>query len=581
MAGCYHRPRVRAQLLFRRFVYLLAWGALIWAVVAASTGGVGWFVGPLRISSRQPLRPLLVGIAAAVLYVWTYSRAERSDDGRWLTGLVRRAAPMFAVAIVAAGLTVGISCGSFAAAGSDSYGYVSQARLWLEGTPRLEQPFVEQFSWPNREWVFAPLGYRPFSITGTIVPTYPPGLPLVMAGFLAVFGSDGPFIVVPVFAAFALWFTYLLGRHVTGSSTAAAGAALILLASPVFLTHVMLPMSDVPAAAGWTLVSLLALKQRPLAAGLVAGATLLIRPNLVLLAAAPIAAWRHPSFAMLKHYALGLAPGLATVAVLNTFLYGSPLTSGYGPLLDGYEWRAAWPNVRNYAAWLLKTETPLVALAALPLLRAEVLRDSHPNIAARRTLGALLALTLVSYAFYGVFNHWFYLRFLLPALPALFVLWAAAVRFICLKLPHEARVPAAAVLCAVVVLAGIKTGREEGIFRQREYEQRHIRAAELVAASTPPAAAIIALQHSGSVRYYADRITLRYDWLSEKHLDAAIRDLQQKGYHPFAVVDDWEENDIRNRFGAHNRAGRLDWPPLARVKGNPEVRVYDLQGRAE
>ncbi len=39
-------------------------------------------------------------------------------------------------------------------------------------------------------------------------------------------------------------------------------------------------MSDVPAAAGWTLVAVLVLKQRALAAGIVSGLTLLIRPNL-------------------------------------------------------------------------------------------------------------------------------------------------------------------------------------------------------------------------------------------------------------------------------------------------------------
>ncbi len=93
-------------------------------------------------------------------------------------------------------------------------------------------------------------------------------------------------------AAFTLWFTYLLGKEATGSRAVAALAALLLLASPVFLTHVMVPMSDVPAAAGWTLVAVLVLKQRPLAAGIVAGLTLLVRPNLILLALIPVFAWQ-------------------------------------------------------------------------------------------------------------------------------------------------------------------------------------------------------------------------------------------------------------------------------------------------
>ena len=130
-------------------------------------------------------------------------------------------------------LYVGVHYGSFAAAGSDSYGYVSQARLWLSGIPRVEQPWVQDFSWPNREWVFSPLGYRPFSPDGTIVPTYPAGLPMVMAVFLALFGDNGPFYVVPVLAAFTLWFTYLLGREATGSRVVAGigGAAAPCIAS--------------------------------------------------------------------------------------------------------------------------------------------------------------------------------------------------------------------------------------------------------------------------------------------------------------------------------------------------------------
>jgi hypothetical protein len=57
------------------------------------------------------------------------------------------------------------------------------------------------------EWVFSPLGYRPFSPDGTIVPIYPAGLPLLMAAFLGVAGENGPFFVAPVLGACLVWFT--------------------------------------------------------------------------------------------------------------------------------------------------------------------------------------------------------------------------------------------------------------------------------------------------------------------------------------------------------------------------------------
>jgi hypothetical protein len=90
---------------------------------------------------------------------------------------------------------------------------------------------------------------------------------------------------------------------------------------------------------------------------------------------------------------------------------------------------------------------------------------------------------------------------------------------------------------------------------------------------------VLAVQHSGSVRYYADRVTLRYDRLPRTGLDTAIHDLRSKGYQPYIVLDDWEEADFKGRFAEASRAGRLDWPPLVRVAGHPEVRIYDLTTR--
>ena len=107
----------------------------VWAVVAFFTGGVGWMLGPLRISSRQPLRPFIIGLRARrVVRLEVFARYEREADGRWLSTAGPRArcrSPCRWSSCSA--LYVGVHYGSFAAAGSDSYGYVSQARLWLSG----------------------------------------------------------------------------------------------------------------------------------------------------------------------------------------------------------------------------------------------------------------------------------------------------------------------------------------------------------------------------------------------------------------------------------------------------------------
>jgi hypothetical protein len=563
-----------AAVLVRRFVYILACLLPIWAVIAYFTGGVGWMLGPIRLSSRQPLRPLLIGLVIAGLYLWKYSRADREADGRWLHRWAACALPFTVPVAAIVALYVGIQYGSFAAAGSDSYGYVSQARFWLSGIPRVQQPWVLDFPWENREWIFSPLGYRPFSPDGAIVPTYPAGLPMLMAAFLAVFGANGPFYVAPALAALTVWFTYMLGRDATGSRTVGALSAALLVASPAFLTHVMVPMSDVPAAAGWTLVAVLALKQKPLAAGILTGLALFIRPNLILLALMPAFTWRWKQEALMR-FATGLVPGVVAIMIVNFLLYGGPLTNGYATLVELYAFGALPLNVRNYIVWLVQTETPLILLAVIPLFARNALREER-EVSAHACLSAVIGLTFLSYLFYATFDHWFYLRFLLPAYPALLVLMVAALRWLAWKIPAEARVPAAALICAAVIPFGVNAARHEGVFNVAASEGRHIRAAQEVASRTPPDAIVLAVQHSGSVRYYADRITMRYDWLKDGALDSALRDVTAKGRRAFLVVDDWEEKEFRARFSPSNRGAQLG-EPIARVPSSPEVRIFELR----
>jgi hypothetical protein len=532
-------------------------------------------LGPIRLSSRQPLRPLIIGLAIAAAYVWKYSRAERDADGRWLHRWAALTLPFTVPLAAMLALYVGIHYGSFAAAGSDSYGYVSQARFWLNGIPRIQQPWVLDFPWEHRDWIFAPLGYRPFSPDGTIVPTYPAGLPLMMAAFLGVFGANGPFYVVPLLAALTVWFTYMLGREATGSRTVASLAAALLVASPAFLTQIMVPMSDVPAAAGWTLVAVLALKQKPLAAGIVAGLALMIRPNLILLTLVPAFAWRGAKQPVTR-FATGLVPGLVAIMIINMLLYGGPFTTGYASLFELYAFGAIAINLRNYVVWLLQTQTPLILLAVVPFFVRGAFGDENRPVSPRACLGALIGLTFVSYVFYATFEHWFYLRFLLPAYPALLVLMVAALRWLVGKIPAEVRVPTVALICAAIVPFGVNAARHEGVFNVAASEGRHVRAAQEVASRTPADAIVMAVQHSGSVRYYADRVTLRYDWLKDAALDTALRDLSAKGRRVYLVVDDWEEKEFRARFSPSNRAAQLG-EPIARVPSSPEVRIFELQ----
>jgi 4-amino-4-deoxy-L-arabinose transferase-like glycosyltransferase len=203
---------------------------------------------------------------------------------------------------------------------------VSQARLWLAGDLHVRQDFAASAPWPNAEWTFAPVGYRPAD-RHTIVPTYAPGLPLLMAIFVKVAGDCGAFMVAPLCGALLVLLTYGLGVQLSGRVTGTV-AAILIAASPAVLFMSMWSMSDVPAAVFWTASLLMASRRSAsmaAAAGIAAGAAVAIRPNLVPLAVVPAAmiAWsmRHTTPAdtlrRVIPYALGCAPFIAFVAWHN------------------------------------------------------------------------------------------------------------------------------------------------------------------------------------------------------------------------------------------------------------------------
>ena len=577
----------------RRAAYLIACLAPAWAAITFINDGVVWRLGPIRVSSTEPLRPMAVGLAAAAWYVYRSSRTAMDADGAWLGLWLHRLATVAIPLIIILGCVVGFVYGTFAASGSDAYGYVSQADLWLRGKVSIEQPIVQQVSWPNAAWTFTPLGYRPVSDLGTIAPTYPPGLPLLMAAFKTAFGPQGVFFVVPLLAAVALGATYALGVAATRSRSVGALAALLLLASPVFLWHSMVPMTDVPVTAGWALACMLALRQpapRPLLSGLAAGASILIRPNLILLAAAPVLSWFlaerdsrdgwRPALRKVGMFAAGMLPAVLLIGVLNHLMYGSALESGYGSLSDNYNVGATVQNIRNYSGWLVQTQTVFVALAFVPFFVSGSLRPSTRDSSPKAGLASLLALVALSYAFYHPFGNWTYLRFLLPAYPAMFVLMAAGVRGLSLKLPLALRAPSAILFAVIVVSASLQFAKDNRIFLLWEQEQRYIRAAVRVTELTPAGAMLFASQHSGSLRYHANRMTLRYDQLPPEHLDSAIRELRDNGKPSYVVIDEWERADFQSRF-AGSRSGGLREQPLARVAGPPDVLIFELRDPIE
>ena len=477
-------------------------------------------------------------------------------------------------AVLAAIVTgTGLIWSTRVAAGADAYGYVSQADLWLRGDLHIDQSFGASVPWPLARWTFTPLGYRPEPDGYRIVPQYAPGLPLLMAGFKAVAGQCAMFWVVPLCGGMLVFATYAIGRLV-GRPVVGLAAAWIVATSPTVLFMLMAPMSDVPAAAAWAASVAFALADAPAAAAIAAGTAISIRPNLAPLAAIVLVwiGWRG-GFASAARFLPPTAAGAIGVAVVNARLDGLPFASGYD-LTDGFMLSYILPNVERYGSWLVSAETPF-ALAGLVTLAVPAARVWRTDVSreALGFLGAFAAVIWISYLVYVPWDAWWYLRFLLPAWPMMAVGTAslAAAAYRTSSRPLQ--------VLTMVILAGIGiTGVAQAVRRDAFAiaggEASNVEVARTVESLTDADAVIISAQHSGSLRYYAGRLTLRWDVGDPAWLDRTVDWLAAHGHHPYFVLEPQEVDELRARYGPTNMSARLDWAPMVSFRGGA-ITMYD------
>jgi hypothetical protein len=498
--------------------------------------------------------------------------------------VVQRRAAIAVAALVVAVVLAALQWGSRALGGADGYAYVTEAGLIRAGSLAIHEDVVRESPWPGALGTWTPIGFRELpKVRDGITPVYPPGFPLLIALFQLLFGFCGAFWVVPICAGATVWLTYLLGRRLFEGSGIAVTAAVLVAASPVFLNQSMVVMSDVPATAAWTLALVLALSNYSFSSGLAAAAAIMIRPNLAPAAGAlilwtalcDVEAGRSTGRSRWStaRVVAGIAPAVAAIAWLNAALYGSPLESGYGELQDLYSGRYLWRNVSQFSNWIAQTDTPIVALALLFFARPRLFAPARVPFA-RVLLGAFAAVVVASYLFYLPFDAWWYLRFLLPAWPIVMVLTAAALDAVACRV--VSRHAALAVATIVLALAGhgVVAAANRSAFELWYGESRYVDVATYLGATTDPAAVFISWQHTGSIRFYADRLTLHFARLDPGWLDRAIARLQANGRRPYIVLDRGEVDRFRQRFAARNRAGALDWTPSA-VTEDSSVVVYD------
>ena len=476
--------------------------------------------------------------------------------------------------------------GSFVAGGSDSYGYLSQARLWAQGSPVVRDPLIAKMTWRDADKTFAPLGYKPGLEPGTIVPVYSVGYPMLMGLVQRIFGADAQMAIVPLMAAGLVTCTVAIGASVGGPAVAIFSGVL-LATSPPFVYQSLQPMSDIPVAFWWTLSVVLALSRQRLsnlAMIVTVAAAILTRPNLIPVAL-PLTLfavfvnrdsdkaynWRAGAAVV-----AGTAIGALTTAIVNTIFYGGPAVSGYGAPRELYGFQHVATNVTRYLGWLIDSETPLIAISIAGILVLASAGRVHRWIALYAA--AVVSIVLCSYLFYMPFESWTYLRFLLPMYPFLFISLLSVATIRPLREKPKMRMLVLIVLTLFIAVAHLRYIQRWHVLSTKDFEQRYFVVAQYARGSFPANAVFITLQHSGSIRYYAERKTLRYDWIPPQSLDEAVTQVTESGFKPYILLEDWEEPRFRSRFGEFSRVGRLDWPPTVALR-REGIRIYDPEER--
>ena len=526
----------------RRRNSILDWLIAATLAVAAISGTAGIDLTLGRVSLRSHSAIRVLAVAAILLAI------------RWRGGITP--VPLWLTRIT---LLTAI-CGSVAAwfrfllptiGGADSYGYVSASELIARGSLIAEAPIAEWLSAPNRMAITAPLGWAPAPDGSGIVPAYPLGLPVLMALFTAIGGSGAVFFVAPCAGVITLLLVYRLASSWYDAATALLATALVAW-NPLLIAYAKQPMSDVPAAMWMVLALCLAIRSTPrsaFGAGLAAGAAVITRPALLFAAAAIVLAAHRgdspPRRAAMS--AAGLAIGLGLQMAIQNYLFGSPFSTGYGDTSALFSFSHITTNLGIFAkhGWIVVG--PLWILGLVIGVFA-----SRPEPRSKPAM--VFCAVLTPYLFYLPFDHWETLRYLLPGLVPVTVTVADG-------LMHFARTPrqhvaTAVILCAFVAVAVVQSElllRRSSVWDIAAVEARYPLAGEWINVNTPANSVVLANQHSGSLRWYGMRQTLRWDFIAPDDLATIVGEVESHGAAVYVALEGNEVEMFESRF-----AGAID-----------------------
>jgi hypothetical protein len=460
----------------------------------------------------------------------------------------RRFAAGLAVAALALYTVLLVKDVGAVAAGSDSSGYMNHAKLLMSGhlhVPARTIPGLPPSSMPPMTYV--PLGFKPAPDGNGLVPTYAVGFPLLvaLAEPLSGWRHAGDLAVI-LHSLAGIAATYGLARLMGLGRRGSVFAAAVVALSPLYLFMSLQAMSDVPSLAWTAFAVMAAIRSRDqavwaAAAGAAMAVDVLLRPtNILALVPVAIALGVSPRRWLLL--AAGALPGAVLREVHSLDAYGGLFATGYPDTSPDFGSRFVGVTVIHYAFWLPILFTPAVLLGVcLPWVAA----------VPARTRWILATWILAFEAFYSTYRctheTWWYLRFMLPAAPAMAIAAAVAARWILARAPSWAD-PARslAAFAAALALVGVNSAwrsHQLNALGVGADELRYVRLADWMRSNLPKDAVVLNMQASGSIFYYTDLTFLRWDSLDKASIPKAEAALRLSGRPLYAVLFPYEVDD--------------------------------------
>lgn len=457
------------------------------------------------------------------------------------------------------------------AAGADSGGYFNSARLLTEGRFTTPMRTVPEYH-PSVPAPYIPLGYIQEDGTAILKPTYPIGLPMHYAASSLIAGWYwGPLFVGVLGAMAAVYFCFGCLRAFNVDVPLAFAGAAALAISPMFLFSSFVPMSDTIATAWCTVAVLAAIRARvswkwAIACGAAFSVAVLVRPtNAILLPTLALLLW---NWRNLLGAFLGGIPGALWLGFYNRVMYGSPLRSGYGSIFEAFGWAELNPSLHNYLdtlPWVLPLVFPAILL--VPFL---------PWKERGRELSALVLWCLSFAAFYAFYDvtklAWWYLRFLLPAFPAIVLLGTIGVQGLVRRFgsvsPAALNWAAASLVVVVSLWTSVHWCKLRHVMLMKPYQQPYVVSCEWAQKNMPKNALVACMQTSSAFYFYTDFPILRWDQVlpeDRERLETLLRDAHRPVY---AVLFPFEQDDaIKQRLP-------WAWEKVAELK---DVAVWKLK----